>query len=62
MVGLLLKMSEEEPKELLTDEFLETLVKAAETCGNSVDYIELIYFVQYCFDVAEKDMPNLEIS
>ena len=52
-------MSEEELEELLTDEFLTTLVSAAQVCGNSIDCIELGYFVNYCYDIAEKDMPDV---
>lgn len=49
---------EVELKPLLTDEFLATLIKAAKTCGWSVDHIETIHFVIECFDMAGKESPD----
>lgn len=51
-------MSEQQLKPLLTDEFLSTLTKAARTCGHTVDYAELVDFVLWCYDVAEKVEPE----
>ena len=51
------KRLEQELAPLLTDEFLDTLVKAARTCGHwEGDYWETVSFVQFCFDVAGKKL------
>jgi hypothetical protein len=42
----------------LTDEFLSTLVEAAKVVGNSVDSVEMRYFVREVFSVAGKSMPE----
>ena len=46
---------------LLTEQFLGTLVEAIKTCGWQVDYTELIDFVKWCFELAEKESPSLEV-
>ena len=53
------KEFEAELKPILTDEFLSTLVKAVQTCGWSVDYVESVDFVKWCFEVAGKEAPQL---
>lgn len=42
----------------LTPRFLNTLVEAARTCGDSVDYIEVVAFVEWCFDAAGRPRPH----
>ena len=49
---------EKELKPFLTDEFLDTLIKAARTCGWSADHIETMQFVIECFDMAGKKSPD----
>lgn len=49
---------ENELKPFLTDEFLFNLVKAARICGWSVDHIETIKFVRWCFDIAGEKRPE----
>jgi len=49
---------ENEIKPILTDEFLSTLIKAARTCGWSVDHIETVHFINWCFNVVEKKQPE----
>lgn len=45
----------------LTGEFLETLVLSAKICGWGVpDYGEVMNFVEWCFAVAEVEMPDLQ--
>lgn len=51
---------EELLKPLLTDEFLETLLVAARTCGWSVDLIEISSFVGWCYELAGKDEPDTQ--
>ena len=46
-------------KPLLTDEFLAALVLAAKTHGWSGDYTEVIWFVEWCFSIADKDCPDM---
>jgi len=53
------KAAEEILKPLLTDEFLRTLALAVRTCGHSVDHIESEWFAVWCFDLAEKEKPDL---
>jgi len=53
--------AEELLKPKLTDEFLDTLVQAANTCNWSVDFIEAAYFVDWCFNVAGKPIPPLDV-
>ena len=53
--------AEELLKPKLTDEFLDTLVQAANTCNWSVDFIEVGYFVDWCFSVAGKPLPPLDV-
>lgn len=53
------RAAEEKLRPLLTDDFLEALVVAVRTCGWSVDHVESAMFVRWCFDVAEKEAPNL---
>ena len=43
---------------LLTNEFLKTLQLAVKTCGWSVNHIESVAFVQWCFKLAEKEIPD----
>lgn len=52
--------AEEKLKPLLTDEFLSTLAIAVKTCGHTVDHIESASFVAWCFEIAEKNYPNLD--
>jgi hypothetical protein len=47
-------------KPLLTDEFLSTLALAVRTCGYTVDHVESSSFVMWCFNIAEKERPNLD--
>ena len=54
-----LNSAEARLKPLLTDEFLATLALAVRACGWSVDHVESTSFVEWCFDVAEKDRPDL---
>lgn len=54
------KELENKLKPLLTDEFLSTLVRAAKTIGWSVDHQEVCAFVDYCFETAGKECPDLE--
>ena len=49
---------EAELKPFLTDEFLSTLVKTAKTCGWSIDHIESMKLIYWCFFVAGKEKPN----
>ncbi len=53
------KVAEAALKPLLTDEFLSTLALAVKTCGWSVDHYESADFVGWCFEVAEKEKPDL---
>jgi len=43
---------------LLTDEFLQTLVHASRTCGWTVDMTEVAGFVEWCYDLAGKELPK----
>ena len=52
--------AEEELQPLLTDEFLETLTKAVQTCGWSVDYTEAMDFVNWCHELSGRDAPNAQ--
>jgi len=52
--------AEETLKPRLTDTFLETLALSVRTCGWSVDHVESAEFVEWCFRLAEKDIPDLE--
>ena len=55
------QQKENELKPKLTDEFLEKLAEAGKVCGWSGDYHEISEFVEWCFDLAEKDRPtNME--
>ena len=54
----ILEELEEKLKPLLTDMFLDTLVKSAKTCGWSVDHIETENFVRWCFDIAGKKIDQ----
>jgi len=56
------KIAEEKLKPLLTDEFLSTLALAVKTCGHSVDYVESARFAEWCFELAEKEMPDLKMG
>jgi hypothetical protein len=47
-------------KPLLTDEFLGTLRIAVKTCGWSVDHVESSAFVLWCFELAGKDIPEVQ--
>jgi hypothetical protein len=49
-----------ELKPLLTDEFLDTLVKAACTIGWLVDFTEISSFVESCFEIAGKECPPFD--
>lgn len=51
---------EDNLKPLLTPEFLDTLTKAVKTCGWTVDHTESTQFVEWCFQVAGKEAPDLE--
>jgi hypothetical protein len=53
------KVAEDVLKPLLTDDFLSTLALAVKTCDWSVDHSESAEFVSWCFDVAEKEKPDL---
>ena len=53
------KTAEEKLRPLLTDEFLSTLALAVKTCGHSVDHTECARFAEWCFELAEKDKPDL---
>lgn len=52
------KKLETKLKPFLTDEFLSTLIKTAKTCGWSIDHIESINLIFWCFDVAGKEQPK----
>ena len=55
------QQKENELKPKLTNEFLENLAEAGKVCGWSGDYHEISEFVEWCFDLAEKDRPtNME--
>lgn len=54
-----IETAEESLKPLLTDEFLSTLALAVRACGWTVDHWESMAFVQWCFDVADKETPDL---
>lgn len=43
---------ESELRSSLTSEFLNTLVRAAQTYGYSGDWVETASFVDWCFDIA----------
>src|SRR5215831_2522864 len=45
-------------KKRLTKRVLEVFVEAARTYGWNGDYIEVVYFINWCFDVARKDRPS----
>ena len=47
-------------KPLLTDTFLITLAEAVKICGWNVDHIESAQFVKWCYQVVDKEVPNLE--
>jgi hypothetical protein len=55
---------EEKLRPQLTDEFLDTLVQAARTCGWSSDHTETMSFVYWCYDIVGKsrtrEFPNLD--
>lgn len=53
-------IAEAKLKESMSPEFLTTLVEAAKVCGRSVDYHELREFVEWCFDVVEKPVPDID--
>lgn len=54
------KYTEEELAPLLTDEFLALLAIAVKTCGwHMGDYMEVCSFIEYIFDVAGKECPDL---
>ena len=42
----------------LTEAFLATLVMAARTCGDTVDWVELWDFVQWCHHTAGRDIAR----
>ena len=42
----------------LTPQFLQLLVKALRTVGWGVDYTESRWFVEACFEIAGKEMPD----
>lgn len=46
-------------KPILTKDFLTALRLAAKTHGWSGDHIEVASFVEWCFELAEKDVPEL---
>jgi hypothetical protein len=50
---------EQELKPLLDRQFLSTLVEAARVCGHSVDYVELVSFVGWCYGLLGKEPPDL---
>ena len=52
--------AEKRLKKMLDDEFLDKLVIAVKTCGNMVDHVESTNFVEWCFELAERDPPDLE--
>jgi hypothetical protein len=53
-----MKAAQDNLKPHLSDEFLETLVLAARTCGHYVDYTELYDFVEWSFRTAGKVPPT----
>ena len=66
-MGLIIEYETEEELESdlrksMSDEFLATLVQAAKVSGWSHDYTEVRGFVEWCFDVVDKDksVPNLD--
>jgi hypothetical protein len=54
-----IKLCKKEKGSFITDDFLYTLVEAAQTCGNGVDWVELRDFVVWCFHNAGKECPSL---
>ena len=54
------RIADSESRLNLTDDFLEILVAASRTYGWSADYTEVILFVEWCYKIAEKDVPDLE--
>lgn len=53
------KIAEDVLRPCLTEYFLNTLVLAVKTCGWWVDHVESSAFVRWCFDVADKEAPDL---
>lgn len=53
-------MNTEALRLLLTDDFLNTLAIALTTCWQSVDSIECSSFVEWCFEQAGKECPDLD--
>ena len=51
---------EERLKPLLTDEFLKTLLLAVKTCGWAIDHTESSSFVEWCFSLAGREIPDTE--
>lgn len=55
-----LENDENKLRPLLTDVFLETLRLAVKTCGWSVDHDESSLFVNWCYELAERETPETE--
>lgn len=53
--------AEELLKPKLTNDFLDTLVQAVNTCEWAVDFIESAQFVDWCFELAGKPLPPLDV-
>ena len=45
-------------KPLLKEDFLNTLVQASRTYGRTGDFIEIAYFINWCFGIADKALPK----
>ncbi|HEY5865364.1 MAG TPA: hypothetical protein VI542_07400 [Candidatus Tectomicrobia bacterium] len=52
-----IRVLEAKLKPQLTQEWLDTLVEAARTCGWTVDHGETMHFVRWCCDVAGAEPP-----
>ena len=51
---------EKDLRKSMSDEFLATLVQAAKVSGWELDNTEVTHFVTWCFNVADKEVPDLE--
>lgn len=54
-----IKQRENDVRLRLTDEFLATLVEAAQVHGHSSDWVVVEEFVESMFDLAGKELPKL---
>ena len=55
-------MTKQELKELITPEFLSTLHTAVECYGDNSDWVEVMDFCDWCYDVAGQPEPEYDLG